>query len=80
MHKKLIGALVRFKPVGNYSEFYNAVGIVISHNKPSHVRVRWLKPVHYATASQHYIHYGPTRVSDFELDRFDIINKGQHNG
>lgn len=80
MPSDLIGALVRFRPEGTYQDFHNAVGLVISNNKPSHVRVRWLKPVHYAVASEHYIHYGPTNVSDFGLDRFEIINKRENNG
>ena len=74
MHKKLIGALVRFKPAGNYAEFHDAVGMVISHNKPYHVRVRWIKPVHYATDSDHYKLHGPATVSDFGLDRFEVIS------
>ena len=73
MAKSLVGSLVRFKAEGNYHEFHNAVGLVVSNNKPSYVRVRWIKPVHYAVASQHYIHYGPTKYSDFEVSRFEVI-------
>ena len=73
MAKSLVGSLVRFKPEGNYHEFHNAVGLVVSNNKPSHVRVRWIKPVHYAVGSEHYIHYGPAKYSDFAVDRFEVI-------
>ncbi len=73
MAKSLVGALVRFKPVGNYHEFHNAVGLVISNSKPSSVRVRWQTPVHYAVGSDHYIHYGPAKYSDFNTDRFEVI-------
>ena len=74
VHKKLIGALVRFLPVGNYHEFHNAVGMVISHNKPLHVRIKWVKPVHYAVSSDHYKLYGPATVSDFGIDRLEIVS------
>ena len=74
MHKKLIGALVRFLPAGNYREFHNAVGMVTSHNKPSHVRVKWVKPVHYAVDSDHYRFHGPATVSDFGIDRFEVVS------
>ncbi len=74
MHNKLIGRLVKFKSEGNYSEFHNAIGLVTSHNKPDHVRVQWIKPVHYAVESDHYIHFGPTKVSDFELARFEVLS------
>jgi hypothetical protein len=75
MHKKLIGSLVRFLPVGDYPEFHNAIGMVMSHNKPLYVRVKWIKPVHYAVGSEHYKLYGPATVSDFGLDRFEVINE-----
>ena len=73
-HTSLVGALVRFRPEGNYSEFHNAVGMVISHNKPLHVRVKWVKPVHYAVSSDHYKLYGPATVSDFGIDRLEIVS------
>ena len=72
-HKSLIGQLVRFRAKGNYPEFHGAVGLVVSHNKPLHVRVRWIKPVHYAVDSEHYKYHGPATVSDFGLDRLDIL-------
>ncbi len=71
----MIGTLLRFKAVGNYPEFHNAVGMVIRQSNPGHVRVKWIKPVHYAVHSTHYQLYGPATVSDFSLDRFEIINE-----
>ena len=73
-HHSLVGSLVRFKPVGNYHEFHNAVGMVTSHNKPLHVRVKWVKPVHYAIDSEHYKFHGPATVSDFGVDRVEVIS------
>jgi len=73
-HRSLIGSLVQFKPEGNYHEFHNAVGMVTSHNNPLHVRVKWLKPVHYAIHSDHYKRYGPATVSDFGLERLKIVS------
>ena len=73
-HKSLIGSLLRFKPEGNYPEFHEAIGMVISHNKPTAVRVRWIKPVHYAVHSDHYKRYGPATISDFGLERFDVVS------
>ena len=70
----MIGTLLRFKPEGNYPEFHNAVGMVIQQSHIGHVRVKWIKPVHYAVGSAHYKLYGPAKVSDFSLDRFEIIN------
>jgi hypothetical protein len=74
----MIGSLLRFKPEGNYPEFHNAVGMVLQHSLnhwfEEHVRVKWVQPVHYAVDSDHYKLYGPATVSDFSLDRFEIIN------
>ena len=74
MHKKLIGHLVRFKAEGNYPEFHDAIGMVISHNKPEHVRIKWIKPVHYAVHTDHYKHHGPAKVSDFGLERLEVVS------
>ena len=71
----MIGTLLRFKPEGNYPEFHIAVGMVIQQSHIGHVRVKWIKPVHYAVGSEHYKRYGPTVVSDFSLVRFEIISK-----
>ena len=75
--KNFIGSLVQFKAEGNYLEFHNAIGMVISQNKPSHVRVRWIKPVHYAKHTARYKIYGPATVSDFAIHRFEVINESR---
>ncbi len=74
-YKSLVGSLLRFRCEGNYPEFHGAIGMVIKHSKPWSVRVRWVKPVHYATHTEHYKFHGPATVSDFELTRFEIISE-----